>query len=68
MDAQEQLVFNSEISVAVIGKGSDFVLIRTGGEIDETATEEAGWRRSARQFPIAPVARATDSPWSVNLY
>jgi hypothetical protein len=41
MDAQEQLVFGGEISVAVLGKGADFVLIELQGEIDEDATEDA---------------------------
>src|SRR5258708_13337164 len=41
MDAMEQLVFDSEISVAVMGRGGEFVLVRLDGGIDETATEEA---------------------------
>ena len=41
MDIQEQLVFDSEISVAVLGKGRDFVLIRLDGKVDEAAMEEA---------------------------
>lgn len=41
MDAQEQLVFESEISVAVLGRGAEFVLIRLNGEIDEDATVRA---------------------------
>jgi hypothetical protein len=42
MDAQEQMVMDSEISVGVLGKGADFVLIPIeDGPIDEAATEDA---------------------------
>jgi hypothetical protein len=41
MDAQEQLVMEGEISVAVLGKGAEFVLIELQGEIDEDATDAA---------------------------
>jgi len=41
MDAHEQLVFGGEISVAVLGRGADFVLIELQGEIDEDATDAA---------------------------
>src|SRR5258708_38538898 len=41
MDAMEQLVFDSEISVAVMGRGGEFVIVRIDGGIDEAATEEA---------------------------
>jgi hypothetical protein len=41
MDAHETLVFDSEISVAVMGRGGEFVLIRLDGGIDEAATEDA---------------------------
>lgn len=42
-DAQEQLVWDSEVSVAVIGKGGEFVLIRLdeNGEGDEALIVEA---------------------------
>jgi hypothetical protein len=41
MDAQEQLVMEGEISVAVLGKGAEFVLIELQGDIDEAATSQA---------------------------
>jgi hypothetical protein len=40
MDAQEQLVWDSEISMAVVGKGGDFVLIDLG-EVDDDVTKLA---------------------------
>jgi hypothetical protein len=41
MDAQEQLSRDSEISVAVLGKAKEFVLIRIDGPIDEAARATA---------------------------
>jgi hypothetical protein len=41
MDAHETLVFDSEISVAVLGRGAEFVLIRLNGEIDDATTVRA---------------------------
>ena len=41
MDAQEQLVWNAEMSVAVLGKGEEFVLISLDGPIDEAVTIDA---------------------------
>jgi hypothetical protein len=43
MDAHEQLAWDSEagVSVAVLGKGEDFVLISLDGQIDEAATATA---------------------------
>jgi len=45
MDATEQLVFDSDIAVGVLGKGGDFVLVPLDGAI-EAAMEAAvlrGW-------------------------
>ena len=44
-DAQEQLVFDSEISVAVIGRAGDFVLIDLTDNIDDAVVETARARR-----------------------
>jgi hypothetical protein len=40
MDAHETLVVESEISVAVMGRDEDFVLIRLQGEIGEDLTSQ----------------------------
>jgi len=43
MDAQQQLVWDSEISVVVLGKGTEFVLVPLGepGPIPKEITEDA---------------------------
>jgi hypothetical protein len=38
-DTHEQLVFDSEISVAVLGKGEEFILVRLGKGLDDTSAD-----------------------------
>ena len=41
MDAHQQLAFDSEISVAVLGNAGEFVLIPLGGPLDDNVTRAA---------------------------
>ena len=41
MDAQEQLAWDGEAAVAVLGRGENFVLISLDGPIDEAVTIDA---------------------------
>jgi hypothetical protein len=41
MDAQEKLVFESDICVGVLGRGGEFVLVPLTGEIDGAITADA---------------------------
>lgn len=41
MDAPERIAMTGEVSVAVLGKGADFVLIDITGPIDDAATTAA---------------------------
>jgi len=41
MDAQEKLVFESDICVGVLGRGGEFVLVPLTGEIDGAVTADA---------------------------
>jgi hypothetical protein len=41
MDGQSEFVLGSEVCVAVLGRGLDFVLIDISQELDEAVTEDA---------------------------
>jgi len=39
MDAQERLVFNSDLAVAVLGRGGNYLLVPLADAVDEAARE-----------------------------